>query len=229
MSYAGHKRLIELSTWLEQVSSSPHQSRYRLAFDVFEAALCCASLRATLRTKGRACLPSTVRNIGKAKQRREELVRRLENYLRQIQRRFKAELDNPARAAKLLAGFDRYKRTLVQELFRHYPLVPSRRRAQQLRLFRTLVTIAQEGLHEAGSEIPPDKELRKLVSQWLRDVRRFRAEVGMPQLFHDPSVGKQYLVTFVRARMRPTTSTRDPAVLASERHKILREVMIEVD
>ena len=126
MSNAGHKRLIELSTRLEQLSSSQRQSRYRLALDIFEGDICCAALRAAMRTRGRACPPSTVPNVGKAKQRRQELLHRLENYLRQIQRRFEAEMNNPARAAKLLAGFGRYRRTLVQELFRHYPLVPIR-------------------------------------------------------------------------------------------------------
>lgn len=233
ISSAGHKRLLQLWTRLEHLSSGPQQSRHRLAFDVFEAALCSTALRAAMRVRSQPCLRPTVRNVGNSKRRRIELLHRMENYLRQIRRRFKAEMDNSARATKLLAEFDRYRRTLVRELFRHYPLVPNRFKALKRRLFQTLVTIAEEGLKEAGSEVPPAKELRKLVSRWLRDVRRFRADVAPLDLLREPPVGKRCLVTFIQtrwARMNPNmTSTPDLAIVLSDVGDRLRAVMTEVD
>ena len=228
MSYAGHKHLIDLWDRLRELSSGPQQSRYRLTLDVFEAALCSSALRAARRTKGDPVLRSTVLNLGKAKQRRAELLSRMENYRRQLQRRFKAELDNPARAAKLQAGFDRYRKTLVRELLRRIPIVPTNFARMERELFETLVTSAQEGLNEAGSEIPPARELRRLVSGWLRRVRNFRAGIGMRELFSDPSIGKGPLTTFIQTRleeMRPRTdlATRQAAIT-----DILRRVLHEV-
>jgi hypothetical protein len=53
------------------------------------------------------------------------------------------------------------------------------------RVFKSLVTIAEEGLKEAFSAVPPDKQLRKLVSQWLQDVLRYRSDITMRPLLSD--------------------------------------------
>jgi len=68
--------------------------------------------------------------------------------------------------------------------------------------------------------VPPPKELRKLVSRWLRNVRRSRVAVGIRDLLNDPSIGKPYLVEFVGRRwakiIAASARRSEPAIVQSE-------------
>jgi hypothetical protein len=200
------ERLFELWTRLDQLSAGVQQLRYRVALDVFEVALCIAGLRATMRTKGQPRLRSSVGNIGTAKERREGLLNKLENYHKQLQRGFETELHNPAQAAESLAEFDRYRRTLVQDLFRH-PVLTSGRQSFRRELFLTLVEIAREGLQKTNTEVPPEKELRKLVVMWLRNG----------------------FVAFIKTKSAPTTGkTKAPVSSGRSPHQIVTSIIPEV-
>jgi hypothetical protein len=95
----------------------------------------------------------------------------------------------------------------------------------------SLVTIAEEGLRDAWSEIPPDKQLRKLISQWLQDVRRDRSEITMRPLLSNPSAGKEPLVRYIQrrwAKMSPAPKT-DLSTIQAAVTRAMRSVMPDLD
>lgn len=101
---------------------------------------------------------------------------------------------------RLLKEFARYRKLLVHELFRPLTTLPKGMADLKRQLFPRMVAIAREGLNEEGSEVPPDKQLRSLISLWLRDVHRFRVDVGFPDLLRNPRVGKDSLLRSIRKR-----------------------------
>ena len=192
--------LQQLWRRLNALQSAKQHSRHRISLDVFEVGICIAAVRAAMRTKGRSNVPFRVPKTPAARRRRAELLRRLENYQRQLRRRFQREWDNPKGCARLLYQFSLYHKALVHELFRPRSVLPTGLRRVERQLFPTLVTMAEEGLKEIGDEIPPARELRSLVSQWLRNVRLSRVAVAYRDLLNDPTVGEPYLVEFVGRR-----------------------------
>ena len=208
------------------------QARYRLPLNVFEAILCITALRAALRTRGHSSPASRIPSTPLARARRLELLHQLENYERRLRRRFEHEVGNSEASAQSLHRFAQYRKMVVRELFRPLPLVPTGVAILKRQLFQDLVAIAEEGLKEIGSEIPA-KQIRKLVSEWFRDVRRGRVDLGLPDLMEDPSLVKARLVPFIQrrwGRMRPTTGKkRDLSIVQSEQSERLRKYDDEVD
>jgi len=200
--------------------------------DVFVVGICITAVRAAMRTRGRSTPASTIPNVAAARRRRAELLRRLENYERQLRRRFRNEVDNPEGCARLIHQFSLYRKALVRELFRPLRVVPNGLQILERALFESLVKVAEDGLKESGSDIPPSRELRRLVSHWLRKVRLSRAAVAIPDLLEDPVVGKPYLVQFVRrrwARMMPPSRRRDLSIVQSELAERMNALVPEID
>jgi len=227
-----HQRLKKL--WLELKSESVRpQSHYRLSLDVFVVGICITAVRAAMRTKGRSTPASSIPNLAAARQRRTELLRRLENYEHQLRRRFRNECDNPEGCARLIYQFALYRKALVREFFRPLPVFLKDLPILRRELFESLVKVAEDGLKKSGSEIPPTKELRKLVSRWLRKVRLIRETVSITDLLRDPNLAKSRLIPFIQTRWanKAPDSTRKPdmATIWSERAERLRAAMPEVD
>ena len=174
------------------------QERYRLKFLIFEGGLCITAVRAAMRTRGCSVPRSEIPNTGVTRTRRSELLRILENYQRQLHRRFECG-DYPS-VTQLHARFAQYRKMMVHELFRPLSTMPHGLRDLRRQLFTSLVTIAEEGLREALSAVPPDKQLRKLISQWLQDVLRHRSDITMSSLLSDPTIGKEPLVRYIQRR-----------------------------
>jgi len=228
-----HKRLVKLRLELESLVSARRQSHYRLSLDVIVVGICITAVRAAMRTKGRSTPASSIPNIAAARRRRAELLRRLENYERQLRRRFRNEWGNPAGCARLIHQFALYRKALVREFFRPLPVFLKDQPILRRELFESLVKVAEDGLKKSGSEIPPPKELRKLVSRWLRKVRLIRESVGIPDLLRDPSLAKSRLIPFIQTMWAKTgpdcTRKPDMATIWSKRTERLRAVMPEVD
>jgi hypothetical protein len=225
-----HKRLKKLCLELESLKSARQQTHYSLSLDVYLVGICITAVRAAMRTRGRSTPASNIPNTGAARQRRTELLRRLENYERQLRRRFQNEVDNPEGCARLIHQFALYRKALVRELFRPLRVVPNGLQILERALFESLVRIAENGLKESGNNIPR-RELRRLVSHWLRKVRLSRAAVAIPDLLENPVVGEPYLVEFVRrswARMMPNQK-RDLSIVQSELAERLYAGMPEID
>ncbi len=195
-----HKRLKKLFLDLQSLKSARQQSHFQLSLDVFVVGICITAVRAAMRSKGRSVPASTNRSTGAARQRRTELLRCLENYERRLQRRLRNEAGNPEGCAQLTHQFALYRKALMREFFRPLPFVPKGLQTLERALFKSLVKIAEDGLEESGSDIPPSRELRKLVSRWLRTVRLFRVNVGIPDLLRDPSLAKPYLIPFIKTK-----------------------------
>jgi hypothetical protein len=120
---------------------------------------------------------------------------------------------------------------MVHELFRPLATKPRGLRDLRQQLFTSLVTIAEEGLRDAWSEIPPDKQLRKLISQWLQDVRRDRSEITMRPLLSNPSAGQEPLVRYIQrrwAKMSPAPKT-DLSTIQAAHTRAMRSVMPDLD
>lgn len=228
-----HKRLKKLWLELKSFESARQQSYYRVSLDVFVVGICITAVRAAMRTKGRSTPASTIPNIAAARRRRAELLRCFENYERQLRRRFRNEWDNPKGCARLIHQVALYRKALVREFFRPLPVFLKDLPILSRELFESLVKVAEDGLKKSGSEIPPPKELRKLVSRWLRKVRLIRETVSIPDLLRDPSLAKSRLIPFIQTRWARTApdSTRKPdmATIRSERAERLRAAMPEVD
>jgi hypothetical protein len=161
---------------------------------------------------------------------RLELLRRIENYKRVVVRRVHQLAGDSPDIVQALDRYDRYRKMLVRELYRPWRMRNCIDRNRQ-QMFRSLVAIAEAGLKEAKSRIPPDKQLRKLVSQWIQDVRRYRSQITISTLLCDPPAGKEYLVKYIQHRWgkidpAPKTdlSTRQAAV-----GEALRKVVPDLD
>jgi hypothetical protein len=153
----------------------------------------------------------------------------LENYQRQLHRRIVCG-DSPS-VAQQHARFAQYRKMMVHELFRPLSTRPRGLRDLRQQLFTSLVTIAEEGLKEAFSAVPPDKQLKKLISQWLQDVRRYRSQITISALLRDPSAGKEPLVTYIQrrwAKMSPAPKT-DLSTIQAEHTRLIRSVMPDLD
>ena len=76
---------------------------------------------------------------------------------------------------------------------------PSRRR-----YYRNLVTAftpaACRGLTKNGYREPPPRELRKLIGMALRQIRRHRTRVGIPDLDRNPEVAEAFFCEFIASR-----------------------------
>jgi hypothetical protein len=224
-------QLLTARLWkeLSALKCDHTQERYRLKLLIFEAGLCITAVRAAMRTRGCSVPRSEIPNTGVARTRRSELLRKLENYQRQLYRRNECG-DSPT-VVQLHARFAQYRKMMVHELFRPLPTKPRGCKDLRRRVFKSLVTIAEEGLKEAFSAVPPDKQLRKLVSQWLQDVLRYRSDITMRPLLSDPSIGKEPLVRYIQrrwAKMSPVP----PDNLATRQALVsqaLREVMPDLD
>ena len=139
-------------------------------------------------------------------------------------------MGNSPSTARSLDRYARYRKMLVHELFRprqeKFGLYDLRRQ-----LFNSLVTIAEEGLKEAFSAVPPDKQLRNLISQWLQDVRRDRSQITISTLLRDPSAGKEPLVRYIQrrwAKMSPAPKT-DLSTIQAANTLLIRSVMPDLD
>jgi len=214
------KRLRELWTRLDAaLSSNPQQSRYRVALDLLEVGLCITAVRAAKRTKGRSSSHSSIPNDEAGRRRRAELIRVLENLERRLRRRFEHECGDADAAAQFLQKLAEYRKIIVHEFFRPKRFTSGLKKMRR-ELFERLVTIACAGLEREGSEVPPEKELRKLISRWLKDVRRHRVAVGKVALYENPLVAEPHLLRFIRtrwARQNPAlTAELDPSILQSQ-------------
>jgi hypothetical protein len=223
--------LWKLWVRLDKLKSKVQQSRYRLSLDYLEVGLCVTALRAMRRTRGRPWPGSMTDDPTAVKRRRSGLIRTLENCERRLQRRFKHNERNPELSERMLHQFSLYRKRIVHEFFK--PDGSNGLAATKHSLFLTLVKLAEDGLREAGHEAPPNKELRKLVSRWLRDVRRYRVALGQRILYHDPSIAKSRLIPFVEKawnKMNPTGSKRpDYVKIWSEARAIIDKLLPEVD
>ncbi len=226
-----HHLLRQLWRRLDKLHSARKQSKYRLTLNVFEAGLCITAVRAAMCTKGHSVPASSIRDTATTRYRRSQLLRELENYQRRLQRRFERETGNSS--AELLDQFAQYRKIVLHELFRPLPIFPKGIATLKRQLFPKLVMIAEDGLKEAGAEIPPDKELRRMVGQWVQDVCRTRVDVALPALLRDPSVGKERLVASIRRKWAKkcfaSGRASDAATVLSKRSDRLRAVMDEVD
>ena len=164
--------------------------------------LCVAGLRAARRTKSEpARLGSAIPNVGKAKQRRSELLRRLENCERRLRRRFDREPVQSQCNVPLLQHLARYRKLVVHELFYCDKPTPSPLAYLKRPMYETLVGVAKDGLTKGGIELPPEKELRVLVRLFLQQVRCYKSSVTYRQLMIDVSLGKAPLLEFVKAKL----------------------------
>jgi hypothetical protein len=226
-----HHLLRQLWKRVDRLHSARKQTKYLLTLNVFEAGLCITAVRAAMRTKGTPTPASSIRNTFATRSQRAQLVQELENYERRLRRRLKR--DTGSSSAKLLDQFAQYRKVVVHELFRPLPTLPRGLATLKRRLFQKLVMIAEDGLKETGAEIPPAKELRRMVGQWVQDVRRTRVDIGLPALLRDPFVGKQSLVASIRRKWTrkrfASGRASDAATVLSKRGELLRAVMDEVD
>jgi len=117
-----------------------------------------------MRTTGNSFPASSIPNTALTRGRRSQLVRVLENYERQLRRQIEHGAGNSEVNAQLNGQFARYRKVIVHEFFWAVPMLPTRFARLRRQLFQKLVTIEEEALNEAGEQIPPPKELRKLVS-----------------------------------------------------------------
>ncbi len=224
-----HRLTATLWKELSALKCAHTQERYRLKLLIFEGGLCITAVRAAMRTRGCSVPRSEIPNTGVTRTRRSELLRILENYQRQLHRRIECG-DYPS-VAQLHARFAQYRKMMVHELFRPLSTMPRGLRDLRRQLFTSLVTIAEEGLKEAFSAVPPDKQLRKLISQWLQDVLRHRSDITMRPLLSDPTIGKEPLVRYIQrrwAKMSPAPKT-DLSTIQAANTLLIRSVMPDLD
>jgi len=216
---------------LHTLKSGPKQKRYRLKLDVFEVALCIRALRAPMRKRGLLVPHSNIPNTPLVRRRRLELLRRLENYERVLRRRIHQLRDDSRYVAEPLDRYVRYFKLLIHELFRPVLGKPRGLQIRRRQMFESLVTIAEESFKGAGGEIPPDKQLRKLISQWIQDVLRYRSDVTISTLLENPSAGKEPLLRYIQrrwARINPAPPD-DLSTRLSRVGEALRRVMPDLD
>ena len=195
-------RLERLSSRLSASYSDSQQSRFRVKLDLFEVSLSVAGMRAARRTKSEpARLGSAIPNVGKAKQRRSELLRRLENCERRLRRRVDRQPVQSRDKILLLQHLARYRKLVVHELFYCDKPTPSPLAYLKRQMYETLVGFAKDGLTKGGIELPPEKELRALVRLFLQQVRCYKSSVTYLQLLGDESLGKVPLLEFIKAKL----------------------------
>ena len=72
------------------------------------------------------------------------------------------------------------------------------------RYYRSMVTAftpaARRGLSKNGYPEPPPRELRKLIGMALRQIRRHRTRVGIPDLARNPEVAEAFFCEFIASR-----------------------------
>jgi hypothetical protein len=226
-------RLWQLWKRLDGLASAIRQQRFRLSLDVLEAGLCISALRAMMRKRRQLFAPaSSVGYTPAVKRQRSALVRSIENYERRLRRRFEQTTVSPETCAKKLYQFAIFRKAIVHEVLQPEPAGLKHGFAEMRRtLFLTLVKQAEDGLHEAEKDVPPPQELKKMVSQFLRAVRRYRFDFGMRDVLFDPSVATSHLIPFIEKVWRKTNPNKKPdyATLAARAGDIVRALLPEVD
>jgi len=190
--------LKEFWSRLNAIAQNGH-NRSRFHLNLFEALICAAALRLAMRKrKPRSDPASAIPNTPEMSRRRSQLLRRVENLARQLQRKLRTEAGEKV-STEFVQRMREYLNSVFGALFHRLPKwakPPSLRKFYQTVLDEAC-RLAIERLADMGIREPDAAEVRRLVRRYLTYSRRGRTGFSIQWISTNPDVVRRVLATFI--------------------------------
>jgi len=215
--------LMKVAERLRRLAADQKSATHRIHGD----ALAIAALQFGLRCLGRKAQPARIPFSWPENLKPTRLLQRLENFRKRALRSWL----HSASAATYQQWRTRWLAFLKRIQVSLKPVPHESRRSYFQKTVDRTLTLTQAVLGEAGQWVPPDRDLRPLVRQALRHVRRGRGSISRRDLWNATPDARAFLLDFVgrlvtklfwsRMRMMP----EDPKSIAEEEGETFAKIM----